>query len=578
MIFLALVAVGVDRASADGQSAPPAPVSCNAHSGETISALVAKPAKIQDRRLVGPVGFDVPLAGCRIPIDIADQWALPVKGASFGWRLIVQPTDNSTVLTIELRDSAGTFLRSSDVPAADQQLMIPVDQTFKGWVEIKRFDARGAETTNLRVTLSGEALDGIAPGNAKGLRAHDSDAVFLGSLASSGAAFRTDLSKEDYDRLGRIAVAYRERTASNANDKRRVYKLVSELLGRRIEPGRIEFATRSEPIMAFVGISGLSRFVLMDCQAWPMPSKKSAVGDADCDRLSEPWQTSLERAAHFWVAYVEDEQGTYDTSMDLDFDAPEARDYDDFDGQNALRVLENAVAQAGPGASGSKETRRVRVGFRRFALPSRVDSVKVTIVRQGSAYGLKTWSRSFARYGPFPVRLAGTLGVPGWFPATRTISLSNVYAPNSSDVIAAEVSEAIHHQPLFAMASVRYPQLRAAAEQSNRSWRSFFPDAGVGIALPWINKENADEPPAAQSEANWWDALKRQTWVFAAAWQLEYGSRVHFFLGAVRQREIDRLMPVGQRVPTGTPLDQVRTIRPHWHPTIGISVDLARSP
>jgi hypothetical protein len=555
LLLLARIAAPV-CAQEPVETAPPTCVS--ADEAPEVSLSAAKPQKREGPRVPVTVAIKVPAGSCRVAISVDDEWALPSQDASVGWRLLAQSTDNTTLISLDLRDAKSIFLRSSDVPAADQQIMLPVSKSFSGTLEIRRLDIGGTAERTVRLTLVAEVLDGIARPDDSA-RASDKSAVFLGSLASSGHAFRTDLSSTDYRALARFASDYGERNTAEPDRKTEPYRLLSTLLGRRMESKSIQFATRSEPMIAFIGISGLSRLVLLDCQAMPMPSKQSSATDVDCTRLSEPWQRSLERAEHFWVAYVEDEQGPYDTSIDVEFGAPETRDYDEFDPQSVVRLIASSTLD---GKKDLVQTRRVRVGFRRFRLPARVDGAKVTITRQGSAYGLRTWARTFARYGPSPVRLAGTLAVPGWFHTRQTISLADVYGDDPLKPVAVEVVESATKQPIFAMASLRYPQLRAAAEQADRTWRSFVPDVSGGIALPWVAGET----------------FAHQTFVLAASWQLAYGSRVHFLAGGLRVRETELLVPEGQRVPLGTTIDQVRTVRPRWRLIVGISIDLARTP
>jgi hypothetical protein len=561
--FVLLVVVGLGRAAEAAQGSLPRCARSDVTDGQPGAHDISLDGAPQSRLKPFAGTYTVPQDGCVLKMLVTDVDALPGRASpSYGWRLLVQAVDDRVLLRLELRGTDDAFVRGSDVAASDQQLAIPVPMKFEGSIRVIRADLNAGSTTDkVRLSVIPERLEGLKEpkaGETDGTREGDSDAVFLGSLAAAGQAFVTDVESDQYEDLARLALDYRARRMSKPASTARAYELLNDLLGRRIEAKPIEFATRSEPIVAFIGISGMSRLVLLDCQALPMPATKG-MKTPDCnERLSRPWQTTFERARHFWVAYVEDAQSAWDTSMDLEFGSTRVPDFDDFDAQNMVRL----VTLTDPAASATPGKRRVRVGYRRFAMPTRIDAVKVTISRQGSAYGLRSWSRSYERYGPFPFRVAGALALPGWRHSRSVFTLAQVFGTDAFNPVGLELVESKRTQPVFATAFLRYPQLRAAADQSGRTWRSFFPEIGGGVAFPTIANVG----------------FRGQTFLVAASWPLAWRERTHFWAGYTRSIEQRAIQPVGSRLPLGIPLGQVAPSEAKWHPMVGLSLDLARTP
>jgi hypothetical protein len=499
-----------------------------------------------------PQTLMVPLEGCRIELMTPHgSDALPSETAKIGWRVLERSQDPGTLVRIELRarrdapggnDLDGEFLAASDVARADQQLLVP--SGFGGWLEMTRLDLREPPAPVV-VTLMQDAL-GRDP-------RRQSAGWFVAELGSTGHAFRKELDWVQQEQLISLANNYRSREEAKPASKLEAFRLMSDLLGRRVSPAKIDKATESEPMVVFLGISGLNRVILLDCVSRLMPASKGGAEAVGCHRLSEPWQTTFERASHFWAAYVEDEQTGFDTSIDVEFTREShSRDYDDFDPLNSVR--DTAAIE------GTK--RRVRVGYRRFAIPARQDVVRITFSRQGAAYGLRSWSREYTRYGRWPIQFAGGMAIPGWFLARREFSLHPVFGADPINPVAVELSEDRTKQPIFAVGFVRFPPFRAAAEQANGFRRMLVPDIAYGIGLPWIDQER----------------FGNQTLLAGGSWQVGFGSRFHFLAAVMKTKTVEGDPPIGRRFPLGTTLDSVRTVKNRWLPLLGFSVDIARTP
>jgi hypothetical protein len=487
---------------------------------------------------------NVPVAGCRIMVTVADAAALPAIDAVVGWRLLVESVNETALLRLEAHDTAFDDFRASDSGRPGQELAIP--GRFAGYVDIKRSDLIPAPVP-VRILLVEESLSGFSTKvNRKG-------PPYLRSIASAGHAIRLDLDSTAYRALTRLAQGYRDRLLNPA-DKAAVYERVSGLLGRRLETEPSRNAPKSEPIVLFIGIAGLSRIVLLDCLGWPM----SVIGptDCECQRLSDPWQSTFERAESFWAAYIEDEQTSFDTSIDIEFDSDRgASDYDGYDVQNAIRTPnDESISQTA--------LRRVRIGFRRFDIPRRARRSKITFLRQGPSYGLRSWSREFVRYGLHRASLAGGLAVPIPIVERETVTLGDVFGGDNIRPSAVAIERTVRRQPLLAMGFIRFPAFRASAEETGSLWKWAVPDFAFGVAFPVLSD----------------GGLRGQSYMLGGSWELLYGKRIHFLAGFLKKRAFETPFPFGTRLPLGTSLDEVGRIRQDWGRIIGMSVDLARTP
>jgi hypothetical protein len=179
-----------------------------------------------------------------------------------------------------------------------------------------------------------------------------------------------------------------------------IYEQVSAWLGRNVET---EFGTRrlssvSEPIVLFIGLSGVNRSVLLDCQ----DLEKVDAGSGKIRRCSDYARVSartLERAKHLWVAYLEDEDVPFATTIDVEVSGRgAAAEYEEFDPRVARRAPFDGKDLNGK--------RAVKIGFRRFRLPDRPVAVQVAFSRQGAGYGLRQWVWTYQKYSRSPVAVA----------------------------------------------------------------------------------------------------------------------------------------------------------------------------
>lgn len=342
-----------------------------------------------------------------------------------------------------------------------------------------------------------------------------------------------------------------ERSRQEVATKRRVHRLVRELIGR--EELRNASATKSEPVAIFVGLAGLNKVILVDLVAWPM-----VVEEDDGDRLAEPWQATFERACHFWAVYVEEDTAPFFTSIDAEFRRNSAaEEHDDFDPQGVVR-RDLGVSDTG--------TIAVRLGYKRFSIPDGFDAIRITFSRQSSSNGLRQWSRIFTRYGRLPFGFAGTVVVPAPIITRRDYVIADVFVDDRLTAGAYSLDETRSRQPIFAALAVRFPHLRASAEQApigwSRFWRSMTPEPVIGLGVPTANRAK----------------FIGESLLMGGSWRV-VGDRVHFVIGRVRTREpfAKPGITVPSRLASKVPLEDLRELGTGWKTVAAISVDLART-
>lgn len=448
----------------------------------------------------------------------------------------------------------------SDGAVEAQELLVPAG--FSGEITVRRLDLGPAP-------LGFEAVFDTAPAARNDDEARDTTAT---RVADRGQSLRVALDTADYRQIVDLARLHATRQHVNADLKDRAHLILTTLIARDASQWR-NSATRSEPIVAFIGLAGMTRIVLADAVAWPMKVSFERAGRATSfgdERLAEPWQTTFERAQYIWVMYLEDEAAPYFTSIDTRFTNEAATDdHDDFDPQGVSR-WDLGLAAA--------DTVRVRVGYKRFRIPDRLNATQITFSRQSSTYGLRQWSGRYTRYGRYPVRVAASL--MGGFPSvkSRDFTLDPVYADDRLTPGAYTLVEKSSRQPIFVLAAVRFPQLRDSEEQTplgwSRLWRNFVPEPVLGLGLPTLNVRTAEGEAKSAG-------LGRQSFVLGFSWPI-LGDRLHFVAAAVRFHEAHArpglgALSEGARYPIGTTVDAVRDLRAVWKPLIGLSVDLART-
>jgi hypothetical protein len=448
----------------------------------------------------------------------------------------------------------------SDGAVEAQELLVPAG--FTGEIAVRRFDL-GPGDLGFEVQF-----DTDTPTPTRG-SARETTST---RVADRGQSLRAALETSAYRDLVALARTHSTRQHVDADLKDRTYLILTTLIARDASQWR-NSATRSEPIVAFIGLAGMTRIVLADAVAWPMKVSFQRAGRQTSfsdERLAEPWQTTFERAQYLWVMYVEDEGAPYFTSIDARFtNRAESDDHEDFDPQGVSRW------DLGLAAS---DTVRVRIGYKRFRIPERLNGTQVTFSRQSSTYGLRQWSARYSRYGRYPVRVAASL--MGGFPSVkgRDFELTPVHADDSLTPGAYSLEEKSSRQPIFILAAVRFPQLRESERQTplgwSRLWRSLVPEPVIGLGLPTINRRAADGEATSAG-------VGRQSLALGFSWPI-YGERVHFVAAAVRFHEAQTRegagpLVEGTRYPIGTTIDDVRDLRAVWKPLVGLSIDLART-
>ena len=434
----------------------------------------------------------------------------------------------------------------SDTAATEVDLLVPTQ--FKGTLTIGRVDFGGA--LDFSILFSAEALQSPA----------------MRRRSDLGQSHRVSLPVTTYRALIDLAdsTAAREpvSTAASASTtdrdtafvtaKENAYHVLSAIIGH--DDDEKASKTTSEPLVVFVGLGGRNKIVLSDLVAWPMVVR--AVSGQG--RLAEPWQTSLERAEYVWAVYVEEEAAPFFTSVDADFlRSPRSDEHDDFDPQGIERADGAALQQNVP----------VRLGFKRFRIPDTFDVTRITFSRQSTSYGLRQWSKTFTRHGRYPIRVTGAVVVPAPMIERRDYVLTPVYVDDNLTPGAYSIEEVETIQPIFAAAAIRYPQLRASADQAPlgwaRLWRSILPEPILGIGVPFVKNSG----------------FGGQSLLFGGSWPI-VGDRVHVVLGRVKVREpyAEPGVSVPSRVPANSPpVEELRSMRTAWKTVAAISVDLART-
>jgi len=434
---------------------------------------------------------------------------------------------------------------ASDAAAADIDVLLPPG--FAGDLVLTRLDL-GVQQVEFDIGITDIAARNEAKKNTLKKSAAE-NAPELNRIADRGHSALVGVPRGAYDDLVALARAAATRLPPDPAAKAHAHDFVSAVIGRQEHWD--EIATRSEPVVMFIGLAGLSRIILVDSVAWPMVVTGSA-------RLAEPWQTTFERAEHFWAVYVEEESAPFFTSIDSDFrksGTPE--EHDEFDPQGIVRRESSGAGNA---------TLRIRLGYKRFRIPGALNVARVTFSRQSSSYGLRQWSRAFTKYGSQPVRFAGAVVVTVPVIERRDFATHQIYVDDALKPTAYSLEEDISHQPIFAALATRFPHLKASAEQAPigwpRFWRSLTPEPMVGRGVPMAKHVGAGG----------------QSFLVAASWPV-IGDRVHFVFGRVWLQEpaAKNGYTVPSRIPVDQPLDEIREFRGAWKSVAGLSVDLART-
>lgn len=474
----------------------------------------------------GPLRCDFTLT---VPRRTGGRWVLTVRTASSTALLGVDVSGRSPAW---LRGRTGVDL-ASDYSAADIELLLPDE--FAGKIAVNRVDI-GLEAITFDAVAhwvrQGGGLDGVD------------------QFAGRGHSLRVSLDGGDYRTLVALARGLTTRAPVDASVKRAAHEILDVLTGRDGDQWT-ESATRSEPMVVFVGLSGINKVVLSDQIAWPMQAE-----EGEGRRYAEPWQTTFERGSSFWAVYLEEENTPFFTSVDAQFGPrSQATDHDEFDPQGMARFDLNSA--------GELRVRRVRVGYKRFRMPDNFNQVLVTFSRQSSSYGLRQWGRTFTQYGRFPFRVAAGVFSPAPTISRRDYVLTPVFVDAALAPDALAIDDHRTRQPIFATVSVRLPQLRDSAEQSRvgfgRLARALTPEPIVGIGIPTIQHAG----------------FLGQSLLAGLSWPI-VGERVSVVVGGVKIKQpyANGSFKLSERLPAEISIDELRTLRSSWKVIVGINLDL----
>lgn len=178
---------------------------------------------------------------------------LHVRGLSAGGLVSLQVEGASR----QWLSSLATLRIGSDGAVESQELLLPAD--LKGTLTVRRLDL-GAEPLRFAVTLD-------QPSRAAPV-SRDGETTST-EMADRGQSLRVAIPRSAYHDLAMLASRNVSRRKTDQSLKERVHAMLTTLIGRDGAEWR-NSATRSEPIVAFVGVAGMNKIILADQVAWPM--------------------------------------------------------------------------------------------------------------------------------------------------------------------------------------------------------------------------------------------------------------------------------------------------------------------
>ncbi|MEZ5292374.1 MAG: hypothetical protein R2745_14935 [Vicinamibacterales bacterium] len=536
-VALAAAAICVLCAPAGAQTQPAGP-SLRLQAACTVVSAAGPPGSTADElhavyefsaRVVDQSG-EAPRTECRFDV------ATPAQSGG-RWVLAIHGQTATALLSAEVQ--AGATLVGSDIPSADLEVLIPPDFSA-GTLTVRRVDL-GTDPLKadirIRFVTYGPGDDG------------------MDALAGRGQSFQAVMPQEDYRTFIRLARASTTESPVDSPTKREAHDSLSRLIGRNADAWR-DRATRSEPMVVFVGLSGANRIVLLDQVGRIMP----AARDRDGHKYAEPWQSTFEKSRSFWAVYLEDEATPFFTSIDAQFRRASPSEHDDFDPQGIAR-LEVDDQHAG-------EPRRVRIGVKRFRMPDLHDTVQVMFTRQSAGYGLRQWGRTFTRHGSW--RFAPGVFVTDPVITRNDFTLTPVFVDGSLTPASYAIDVNRTRQPVFVTLATRSASLRDSERQARgleRKLRRLVPEPIVGIGLPTVR--------SGKGLQNW---LSTQSLLFALSIPI-VGNDVHLVVGAVRKQQpyLNGDLTTAERLPDARSLDDIRTLRASWKFVLGVGIDVRRT-
>ncbi len=249
---------------------------------------------------------------------------------------------------------------------------------------------------------------------------------------------RCDSADPDADCLGKIKEGDKPKSDPGRCDQgcvQTVHAIANRVVDWNADSGR-------EPVVAFIGLDGVDRMVLIDGKAEdPVP----------------PHHRSLGKDRDFWVVYFENDSAPFATSIDVEF-KPRAvsRDFEEFDptGATARRAL------------GSSGYRVVEVGVRRFRVRPPPVAMEVTISRRGPGYGLRQWRNTYRVRGWHAVQIGAGLFIPA-----KAVDVDRHELPAAVPLSGELPTELViakeqARRPVFLTASISLPQRRAQVDNT----------------------------------------------------------------------------------------------------------------
>lgn len=444
--------------------------------------------------------------------------------------------EQGALITMSLHAPDGRLIIGSYNPASQQALVLPAEVS-SGYVVI-----RGQSTA--------AELDAVPEYTVK-LSSGEGVAAIIESHLANGYAFRYSLPGDTYGELVRLGnpqadAEGRPQAAVNA------LTFLGGLIGPSVSSESYD-PDEQQPVVVFVGVGGQSTIVQLRRKRDSILGLfRSRAGQLD------PGVETLGRARQFWAVYVEDDQSSFETSIDVQFSerAPQA-DFEAFNPLSGSRVLSTGQTDSAP--------RMVRIGLRRFRVRTPPVAVQVAFTRQGPTYGLRQWRRVFRILGWGP--LGFSLGM--FIPATeisvarhevieRDCQVTTVVCQPGEDAL---ISQRFFRRQVFGVAMVQLYGARSRfVDATNRKEKVLAllpPNLIFGIGLP----PTFDNVGYA-----------------GVSWPLAW-NRLQATIGSTFAKPERRvpLYKVGQRVPLDTPRESLFT-KDHWvsNWTFGLSIDIYR--
>jgi hypothetical protein len=275
------------------------------------------------------------------------------------------------------------------------------------------------------------------------------------SVVKSGYAVRGLVSAGDYLKAFEFGSRNWGEAKVAAKDEAQV---VRTMLARLV--GLEKFG--NEPVVMFVGIAGLARILI-----------------ADADGSARPDRDNMAPVDHVWVAYLEDDGNSYETTVDVQFNRSSRIKYDQFEpGASPL------AAAAVLGRVGAHPT--VRVGIKRISMTLPM-SMQVAFTRQGGLYGFRQWQKSL-RVRRWWVDFSVAAFVPAAEVTLNTHALVPTDFPIDGSPDFNVIVQESRRRQVFAALRLGWPGVRAATEDAPTTRgalkTAWIPDLVLGIGIP----------------------------------------------------------------------------------------------